>query len=65
MIEVLLLFDSECNCCSCNYYDDRSNDDNKYQLHEHLQIIMIMIILIRTALIDDSNGISSNNDTER
>ena len=37
MIEVLLLFDSECNCCSRNYYDDSSNDDNKYRLHEHLQ----------------------------
>ena len=37
MIEVLFLFDSECNCCSCKYYDDSSNDDNKYQLREHLQ----------------------------
>ena len=37
MIEVLLLLDSECNCCSCDYYDDSSNDDNKYQLQEHFQ----------------------------
>ena len=37
MIEVLLLFDSECQCCRCNYYDDSSNDDNKYQLQEHFQ----------------------------
>ena len=36
MIEVLLLFDYECQCCICNYYDDSSNDDNKYQLHGHL-----------------------------
>ena len=37
MIEVLPLFDSECNCCSCNYYNDSSNDDKKYQLQEHFQ----------------------------
>ena len=37
MIEVLPLFDSECNCCSCYYYDDSSDDDNKYQLQEHFQ----------------------------